>query len=126
MQSNLDETSLSEELEESTVSHKQSNVPFVESTLPTTEAFVKQSFEAVLRLHEEILWAKEERLLSLREENAFLKESLYAVQNVYDEDKTTIKLLSEQLKQTQEELEFVKKKYKMMWNQAVENYGREN
>ncbi len=96
-----------------------------ERLTPTTESFVKQSLEAILRLHEEILWAKEERLLSLREENAFLKESLYAVQNVYDEDKTTIKLLSEQLKQTQEELEFVKKKYKMMWNQAVENYGRE-
>ena len=90
-----------------------------------TESFVKQSFEAVLRLHDEILWEKEERLLSLREENSFLKESLYAVQNVYDEDKTTIKLLSEQLKNTQEELEFMKRKYKMMWNQAVENYGRE-
>jgi len=91
----------------------------------STETFVKQSFEAVLRLHEEILWEKEERIMSLKEENAFLKESLYAVQNVYDEDKTTIKLLSEQLKQTQEELEFIKRKYKMMWNQAVENYGRE-
>ena len=91
----------------------------------STETFVKQSFEAVLRLHEEILWAKEERVMSLKEENAFLKESLYAVQNVYDEDKTTIKLLSEQLKQTQEELEFVKRKYKMMWNKAVENYGRD-
>jgi len=117
MQSNVDETSLSEEVEAS-------KVPIMIDA-STTESFVKQSFEAVLRLHEEILWAKEERLLSLREENAFLKESLYAVQNVYDEDKTTIKLLSEQLKQTQEELEFVKKKYKMMWNQAVENYGRE-
>ena len=90
----------------------------------TTEGFVKQSLEAILALHEEILWAKEERLLSLKEENAFLKESLYAVQNIYDEDKTTIKLLSEQLKNTQEELEFTKRKYKMMWNQAVENYGR--
>ncbi len=117
MQINADETPLEEAVEDSTT--------MVETSTPTTEAFVKQSFEAVLRLHEEILWAKEERLLSLREENAFLKESLYAVQNVYDEDKTTIKLLSEQLKQTQEELEFVKKKYKMMWNQAVENYGRE-
>lgn len=91
----------------------------------STETFVKQSFEAVLSLHEEIMREKEERILTLKEENAFLKESLYAVQNVYDEDKTTIKLLSEQLKQTQEELEFVKRKYKMMWNQAVENYGRD-
>ena len=91
----------------------------------STQAFVKQSFEAVLQLHEEILWAKEERILSLKEENAFLKESLYAVQNIYDEDKTTIKLLGEQLKQSQEELEFIKRKYKMMCNKAVGNYGRD-
>lgn len=97
----------------------------IEDENPSTQAFIKQSFEAVLQLHEEILWAKEERLLSLKEENAFLKESLYAVQNIYDEDKTTIKLLGEQLKQSQEELEFIKRKYKMMWNQAVENYARE-
>ncbi len=122
MQINADETPLEEKVKDGTISQGQD----IETSAPTTEAFIKQSFEAVLRLHEEILWAKEERLLSLREENAFLKESLYAVQNVYDEDKTTIKLLSEQLKQTQEELEFVKKKYKMMWNQAVENYGRKN
>ncbi len=89
-----------------------------------TDSFVKDSFQAVLQLHEEILWAKEEQLLSLKEENDFLKESLYAVQSVYDEDKTTIRLLQEQLKNAQEELEFVKRKYKMMWNQAVENYGR--
>ena len=95
----------------------------IEEGSPATQSFVKQSFKAVLQLHEEILWAKEERLLSLKEENSFLKESLYAVQNVYDEDKTTIKLLSQQLKQSQEELEFIKRKYKMMWNQAVENYG---
>jgi len=89
-----------------------------------TDSFVKDCFHAILELHEEILWAKEERLISLKEENDFLKESLYAVQSVYDEDKTTIKLLQEQLANTQEELEFVKRKYKMMWNKAVENYGR--
>jgi hypothetical protein len=89
-----------------------------------TDSFVKDSFQALLQLHEEIIWAKDEQILSLREENDFLKESLYAVQSIYDEDKTTIKLLQEQLRNTQEELEFVKRKYKMMWNKAVENYGR--
>ncbi len=89
-----------------------------------TPEFIKKSFEAVLQLHEEILWEKEERIISLKEENEFLKESLYALQSIYDEDKTTIKLLSEQLKNTQEELEFVKRKYKMMWNQAIENYSK--
>ncbi len=117
MQNHADESTLVEEEKDSTI--------MIDTDAPTTEAFIKQSFEAVLRLHEEILWAKEERLISLQEENAFLKESLYAVQNIYDEDKTTIKLLSQQLKSSQEELDFVKKKYKMMWNQAVENYGRD-
>lgn len=117
MQSNADENTLEEGAETSAIM-KQAHAP-------TTEDFIKQSFEAVLTLHEEILWSKEERLISMQEENAFLKESLYAVQNIYDEDKTTIKLLSQQLKSSQEELDFVKKKYKMMWNQAVENYGRD-
>jgi bacterioferritin (cytochrome b1) len=90
----------------------------------TTASFVKESLKAILQLHEEILWAKEERIISLKEENDFLKESLYALQSIYDEDKTTIKLLQEQLKNTQEELEFVKRKYKMMWNQAIENYSK--
>ncbi len=90
-----------------------------------TDSFVKESFRALLQLHEEILWEKDARINALKEENDFLKESLYAVQSVYDEDKTTIKLLQDQLAQTQKELEFVKRKYKMMWNKAVENYGRE-
>ncbi len=97
----------------------------LESEVATPE-FVKKSFEAVLELHEEILWAKEERIISLKEENEFLKESLYALQSIYDEDKTTIKLLGGQLKNAQEELEFVKRKYKMMWNQAVENYSKKS
>jgi len=125
MQTNADESTLEEEVESSVIPQEQVNALMVEAHTSTTEAFIKQSFEAVLRLHEEILWSKEERMLSMQEENSFLKESLYAVQNIYDEDKTTIKLLREQLKNSQEELDFVKKKYKMMWNQAVENYGRE-
>jgi bacterioferritin (cytochrome b1) len=116
MQTGMDENALETLVEGETL---------LEDVSASTESFVKQSFAAVLHLHEEILAAKEEQIKALKEENAFLKESLYAVQNVYDEDKTTIKLLSEQLKQTQEELEFVKRKYKMMWNQAVENYGKQ-
>jgi hypothetical protein len=96
----------------------------LKSDVKDTDSFVQESFKAVLQLHEEILWAKDERIISLKEENDFLKESLYAVQGVYDEDKTTIKLLQDQLSNTQQELEFVKRKYKMMWNKAVENYGR--
>ena len=111
-------------LDEKTLEESEADDVILAETSVETKSFVKQSFEAVLQLHEEILATKKEQIEALQEENAFLKESLYAVQNIYDEDKTTIKLLSQQLKQTQEELEFIKRKYKMMWNQAVENYGR--
>ena len=90
----------------------------------STDEFIEHSFKAVLKLHDEIIWEKEARLLSLKEDNDFLKESLYAVQSVYDEDKTTIKLLQDQLSNAQKELEFVKRKYKTMWNKAVENYSK--
>jgi len=91
-----------------------------------TKQFVERSFNALLKLHEEIISLKDEQLKSLKDENEFLKESLYAIQSIYDEDKTTIRLLQDQLKNTQEELEFVKRKYKLMWNKAVENYGRKS
>ncbi len=87
-----------------------------------TEAFVKGSFEAVLQLHEEILAAKEQTLTALKEENALLKEALYRIQELYDEEHTTLKTLERQLARTQEELELTRRKYRLMWEKAIENY----
>ena len=44
------------------------------------------------------------------------------MQEIYDEDRKTIDILNEQLKRAQEEVEFLKRKYKMMWNKAVDNF----
>lgn len=60
----------------------------------------------------------------LNDENVFLKESLKSVQEVYIEDRQTIKVLINQVKLLQDELEFTKRKYKLMWNKAVENYKK--
>ncbi len=60
----------------------------------------------------------------LNDENIFLKESLKSVQEVYIEDRQTIKVLINQVKLLQDELEFTKRKYKLMWNKAVENYKK--
>lgn len=89
-------------------------------------SFVEKTIGTILNLHEKVLGAKDETLDVLKDENKFLKEALYSMQDLYDEDRKTVDTLTTQLKQAQEELEFVKRKYKLMWNKAVENYNKDN
>lgn len=84
--------------------------------------FVEKTVGAILSLHEKVLDAKEETLDALKSENRFLKEALFSMQELYDEDRKTIEILTKQLEYTKDELEFTKRKYKMMWNKAVEGY----
>ncbi|MDD2384900.1 MAG: DUF3972 domain-containing protein [Sulfurospirillaceae bacterium] len=84
--------------------------------------FVEKTVGAILSLHEKVLDAKEETLDALKGENRFLKEALFSMQELYDEDRKTIETLTKQLALIQDELEFTKRKYKMMWNKAVEGY----
>ncbi len=89
-----------------------------------TATFVKESFEKVLALHEEILTSKTQQIEQLKDENAFLKETLLTVQKLYTEDRELIQILKKEIFDLQEELEFTRRKYKMMWNQAIENYSK--
>ena len=89
-----------------------------------TSEFVKESFQKILELHEEILSSKEAQIRQLQEENVFLKESLLSIQKLYDEDRELLQLLKKEIFDLQEELEFTRRKYKMMWNQAIENYSK--
>lgn len=84
--------------------------------------FVEKTVGAILNLHEKVLDAKEETLDALKSENRFLKEALFSMQELYDEDRKTIETLTGQLEYLKEELEFTKRKYKLMWNKAVEGY----
>ena len=84
--------------------------------------FVEKTVGAILQLHEKVLDAKDETLDALKGENRFLKEALFSMQELYDEDRKTIETLTKQLQFSQDELEFTKRKYKMMWNKAVEGY----
>ena len=77
-----------------------------------------------MSLHEKVLDAKDETLEALKGENRFLKEALFSMQELYDEDRKTAETLTTQLKLAQEELEFTRRKYKLMWNKAVENYKK--
>lgn len=84
--------------------------------------FVEKTIGAILSLHEKVLDAKEETLDALKGENRFLKEALFSMQELCDEDRKVIETLTKQLELLQDELEFTKRKYKMMWNKAVESY----
>ena len=69
-----------------------------------------------------VLDDKYETLETLRNENKFLKEALISMQELYDEDRRTVETITKQLKNSQDEVEFLKRKYKLMWNKAVENF----
>jgi len=86
--------------------------------------FIEKTIGTILSLHEKVLDAKDETLEALKGENRFLKEALFSMQELYDEDRKTVETLTTQLKHTQEELEFTRRKYKLMWNKAIENYKK--
>ncbi|MDR3162928.1 MAG: DUF3972 domain-containing protein [Helicobacteraceae bacterium] len=82
--------------------------------------FVEKTVGTILSMHEKVIGAKDETLAALKNENRFLQEGVLAMQELYDEDRKTIETLSKQLAVAQEELEFVKRKYKLMWGKAIE------
>ena len=79
----------------------------------------------LLTLYEKVLMSKEETLKTLKEENEFLKYSVYSIQEVYEDSQETIKRLQKQLEICQEELEFCKKKYKLMWGRVLNQQKEE-
>lgn len=82
--------------------------------------FLEKTIGTILNLHEKVISSKDETLDVLRNENQFLKEALFQMQELYDEDRKTIGTLTEQLKFSQDELDSVKRKYRLMWGRAVE------
>ncbi|MCF6340382.1 MAG: DUF3972 domain-containing protein [Sulfurimonas sp.] len=84
--------------------------------------FVEKTIGTIINLHEKVLDAKDETLDAVKVENEFLREALESLQELYDEDRNTIAILTEQLKLSQQEVEFMRRKYKLMWNKAIEEH----
>ena len=84
--------------------------------------FIEKTIGNIINLHEKVLDSKDETLEAVRVENEFLKEALGSLQELYDEDRKTIHTLQEQLKLSQQEVEFMRRKYKLMWNKAIEEH----
>ena len=85
--------------------------------------FVEKTIGTIINLHEKVLDAKDETLEAVKVENQFLKDALNSLQELYDEDRKTIATLQEQLKLSQQEVEFMRRKYKLMWNKTVEEHA---
>ncbi len=84
--------------------------------------FVEKTIGTIINLHEKVLDAKDETLEAVKVENEFLREALESLQELYDEDRNTIATLTQQLKLSQQEVEFMRRKYKLMWNKAIEEH----
>lgn len=88
--------------------------------------FVEKTIGTILSLHEKVVSSKEETISSVKNENQFLKDALFNTQEVYEDDKKTIAILREQLRAAQEEIEFLKRKYRLMWGRAIGEKAKEN
>lgn len=86
-------------------------------------SFVEKTIGTIINLHEKVLIAKEETIESIKNENLFLKEALASLQELYDEDRKTIAVLTEQLKLSGQEVEFMRRKYKLMWGKTIEDHA---
>jgi len=84
--------------------------------------FVEKTIGTIINLHEKVLDSKDETIEAIKVENAFLRDALASLQELYDEDRKTIHTLQEQLKLSQQEVEFMRRKYKLMWNKAIEEH----
>ncbi len=94
------------------------------SELVVQPEFIEKTIGTIINLHEKVLDSKDETLEAVRAENSFLKEALNSLQELYDEDRKTIATLTEQLKLSQHEVEFMRRKYKMMWNKAIDEHTK--
>lgn len=89
------------------------------------EDITQRTIGMLLTLHEKVLMSKDETISALKDENDFLKSSIYSIQEVYEDSQETIKRLQKQLEICQNELEFCKRKYKLMWGKVLSKEEKE-
>lgn len=80
--------------------------------------FVERTISTILGLHDKVVAAKDETISAFKNENSFLKDALISMQEVYDDDKKTMETLRNELERSREEVEFMKRKYRLMWGKV--------
>lgn len=81
--------------------------------------FVEKTISTILGLHDKVIAAKDETISAFKNENTFLKDALISMQEVYDDDKKTMETLRAELERSREEIEFMKRKYRLMWGKVA-------
>ncbi|WP_300450832.1 DUF3972 domain-containing protein [Helicobacter mastomyrinus] len=81
--------------------------------------FVEKTISTILGLHDKVIAAKDETISAFKNENTFLKDALISMQEVYDDDKKTMETLRTELERSREEIEFMKRKYRLMWGKVA-------
>ncbi|AFI05543.1 DUF3972 domain-containing protein [Helicobacter cetorum] len=82
--------------------------------------FVEKTINTILSLHDKVVLAKDETISAFKNENMFLKDALISMQEVYEEDKKTIDMMRDELDKAREEIEFMKRKYRLMWGKVAD------
>ncbi|MCH5313072.1 MAG: DUF3972 domain-containing protein [Helicobacter sp.] len=82
--------------------------------------FVEKTISTILGLHDKVVAAKDETISAFKNENSFLKDALISMQEVYDDDKKTMETLRAELERSREEIEFMKRKYRLMWGKVTD------
>ena len=95
----------------------------VGSEMMVQQQFVEKTISTIINLHEKVLVSKDETISVMADENSFLKEAVYQTQELYNEDRKTVEALTEQLKLSQDEVSYMRRKYKLMWGKVVEDYA---
>ena len=105
------------------IPHVMKEAEATNSDLTVQQAFVEKTIGTIVNLHDKVLATKDEMIATVKDENAFLKETIYQMQELYNEDRKTVETLTEQLKLSQDEVVYLRRKYKLMWGKVVEDYA---
>lgn len=81
----------------------------------------QESIQKILEIHSKLTVAKDEVISAYKNENDFLKNTIASMQETYKQEKQLIEFLRQELEKNREEIESIKKKYRLMWDKVSKN-----
>lgn len=82
---------------------------------------LQESIQKILEIHSKLTIAKDEVISAYKSENEFLKNTIASMQETYKQEKLLIEFLRQELEKNREEIESMKKKYRLMWDKVSKN-----
>ncbi|RDU70346.1 DUF3972 domain-containing protein [Helicobacter brantae] len=85
------------------------------------EQMFQESIQKILEIHSKLTIAKDEVISAYKSENEFLKNTIASMQETYKQEKQLIEFLRQELEKNREEIEAMKRKYRLMWDKVSKN-----